>query len=53
MRIQLPSKPKEIIVRDNVKQPLPDFKNSWDEVSHTCLLEFENSSEVVGVEIRW
>ena len=26
MRIQLPSKPKEIIVRHNVKQPLPDFK---------------------------
>ena len=52
MRIQLPSKPKEIIVRDNVKQTLADFKNSWDEVSHTCLLEFENSCEGVGVEIR-
>jgi hypothetical protein len=53
MRIQLPVKPIEVKLTDNNHQPNTNFKSSWDAASHTCLLQFENSSEGVGVEIRW
>ena len=53
MRILLSSKPKEIIVTDSHHQTNTNFKSSWDAATNTCLLQFENSSDGVGIEIRW
>ncbi|TRW25337.1 hypothetical protein FMM05_08520 [Flavobacterium zepuense] len=53
MRILLPSKPVEIILKDAANQPLKDFKTTWDEGSKTCLLQFENNSDGIQVHIKW
>jgi hypothetical protein len=53
MRIFLLSKPIEIIVTDSHHQLNANFRSSWDASTNTCLLQFENSSEGVGVEFRW
>jgi hypothetical protein len=52
MRILLPSKPTEVMVKDN-NQTNINVKSEWDAATNTCLLKFENFSEGVGVEIRW
>jgi hypothetical protein len=52
MRILLPSKPVEVIVKDN-NQLNANFKSEWHAATNTCLLQFENSSEGVGVDIKW
>lgn len=52
MRILLPSKPTkvEISQKGNV---LELSKNSWDEKTKTCLLQFDNYSDGVHVTINW
>ncbi|MWB96090.1 hypothetical protein GON26_17120 [Flavobacterium sp. GA093] len=54
MRILLPSKPKEVILRkSNSNQNIKEFTTSWDENSKTCLLKFENSSKGIQVSLKW
>ena len=52
MRILLPSKPLSIVVKDAGGKTLKST-NDWDELSHTCLLQFTNSSEGRSVKIGW
>jgi hypothetical protein len=52
MRILLPAKPVSIAVKDIEGKPVENT-NDWDELSHTCLLQFLNSSDGVKVEIKW
>ena len=53
MRILLPSKPKQIILKDDKKQLISEFITSWDEASTTCLLKFENNSNGIQVNLKW
>jgi hypothetical protein len=46
-RVYLPSKPKQV----SVNGAASEF--TWDAVSRTCLLKFENSPDGVAVEIRY
>ena len=52
IRILLPAKPTEVMVKD-ISQTNINFKSEWDAPTNTCLLEFENFSEGVGVKIKW
>jgi hypothetical protein len=52
MRILLAAKPLSISVKDVEGKPVENT-NDWDELSHTCLLQFLNSPEGVNVEIKW
>ncbi|MEO6894347.1 MAG: hypothetical protein ABI136_04875 [Ginsengibacter sp.] len=52
MRILLPSKPLSFLVKDLEGKPLQNT-NEWDELSHTCLLQFVNSSDGRSVQIKW
>ncbi|MBS1567462.1 MAG: hypothetical protein JST39_23970 [Bacteroidetes bacterium] len=53
MRILLPAAPSKARVTDQNGQPLSDVETSWDAVSHTCYLGFDNSPEGVRVELTW
>ncbi|MEO6845358.1 MAG: hypothetical protein ABI184_09300, partial [Ginsengibacter sp.] len=52
MRILLPSKPLTVVVNDVQGKPV-EYTNEWDELSHTCLLQFINSSDGRSVQMRW
>jgi len=52
MRILLPSKAVSVVVKDADGKPLK-YSNKWDELSHTCLLEFMNASAGRNVQIAW
>lgn len=52
MRILLPSKSLSTSVKDAEENPL-ESTNDWDELSHTCLLQFVNSSDGRSVQIKW
>jgi hypothetical protein len=52
MRILLPAKPAEVLVKNVDKTPT-NLKGSWDSATKTYLLQFENRSEGVSVAIRW
>ncbi|MDQ2720010.1 MAG: hypothetical protein M3Z26_09680 [Bacteroidota bacterium] len=51
MRVLLPSKPSSVGVKDADGKTL-ESKNSWDELSKTCLLQFVNSANGIIVEIK-
>ena len=53
VRILLPSMPKDAMVTDNKGGRLTDIKSSWDSVSHTYYLSFENNPEGTNVKINW
>lgn len=53
MRILLPSKPLETILKDAAGVAVKDYKMTWDEASKTCLLQFENNSNGVEVQLKW
>lgn len=53
MRILLPSKPSEIILSNDAKQTITAFTTTWDEVSKTCLLKFENDSKGISIQLKW
>ena len=53
MRILLPSKPKEIILKDDKEQVVKEFTESWDEASKTFLLKFENKSDGIQINLKW
>ncbi|HWW38069.1 hypothetical protein [Pedobacter sp.] len=52
MRILLPSKPIRPVI-DGPSGHLKIAKNVWDEKTKTLLLQFENYSEGVTVDLRW
>ena len=53
MRILLPQAPKEIILTDKEGKKLADVKTSWDAVSKTCYVSFENSPDGTNIKINW
>ena len=53
MRILLPAEPKVTNLTDSKGERLADVKSSWDAVSHTLFLGFENSPEGTNVKISW
>jgi len=53
MRVLLPQKPKFILVKDARGTTLTDVKSSWDALSNTCWLSFENNPEGIEVAIEW
>jgi hypothetical protein len=52
MRILLPAKPVKVEAVANGNM-LSLSKNSWDEQTKTCVLEFDNFSEGVNVSVNW
>jgi hypothetical protein len=52
MRVLLPEKPRETKVTDALGN-LVEAKSTWDELSKTCFLSFENNPEGVHVELSW
>jgi hypothetical protein len=52
MRVLLPEKPKRIVVSDVLGNALHPV-SSWDELSKTCFLRFENSPDGVQVKLSW
>lgn len=52
-RVFLPREPASIILKDHAGNAISNFENSWDALSHTCLIMFENSPEGVMVEMSW
>ncbi|MEO6916775.1 MAG: hypothetical protein ABI151_15040 [Chitinophagaceae bacterium] len=53
MRIKLPANPKTVSVSDAQRRPVTAFKSDWDLLSGTLLLQFENSSDGVRVDLNW
>jgi hypothetical protein len=52
LRILLPAKPSSIAVKDAEGKSL-ESTYDWDELSHTCLLQFVNSANGRSVNIKW
>jgi len=52
MRILLPKKVADIKVIDHFGEAMK-VESSWDEVSKTCFLRFENNPEGVHVSVKW
>lgn len=53
MRVLLPGEPKKVTVKDHNGNILPDVKSSWDKLSGTCFLSFENSPDGIDVRLEW
>jgi hypothetical protein len=53
MRVLLPAKPKETIVKNAKGEVITDAKTSWDASSNTLFIGFENSPDGVGINIKW
>ncbi len=52
MRVLLPGAPSRIAVTDNSGQMISGVKKSWDPLSHTYYLSFENSPEGVHIDFN-
>ncbi|VXD18313.1 hypothetical protein [Marinoscillum sp. 108] len=52
MRILLPKKVADIKVIDHFGEAMK-VESSWDEVSKTCFLRFDNNPEGVHVSVKW
>jgi hypothetical protein len=53
LRVYLPDKPKEITARNASDKIIADIESAWDELSHTCLIKFENEPDGITVSIKW
>jgi hypothetical protein len=53
MRILLPNKPKQIMIKDTKGCIIKNAIKEWDAKSKTCLLNFENDPDGIYVTIRW
>jgi len=53
MRVLLPSAPKETLLTDPTGVKISPVKVSWDPLSHTSYLSFENSPDGVDVRFTW
>ena len=53
MRISLPAAPKQTVLTDSKGGKIADVVYSWDAVSNTYWLGFDNSPDGVKVELSW
>lgn len=53
MRILLPAAPKETVITNDKGEKLSDVESSWDAVSATLYLGFDNSPEGIRVALSW
>ena len=53
MRILLPAEPKKLIFTDAQGQIISDVKQTWDLVTKTSFLSFENHPDGIKVIIEW
>jgi len=53
MRVLLPAEPKKTTVIDEKGKSINDVKSSWDGVSKTHFLSFENHPDGIKVKIEW
>jgi hypothetical protein len=53
IRILLPQAPKETVLTDAKGERLTDVKSSWDAVSGTVYLSFENSPDGTTIRLKW
>lgn len=53
MRVLLPAEPKDVMVTDHAGMKLADVKTSWDAVSKTYYMGFDNSPDGIKVELSW
>lgn len=53
MRVFLPGKPSQIEIKDSSGKPISEIFTEWDDLSHTCLLKFENHPDGISVQITW
>jgi hypothetical protein len=53
MRVLLPAQPKKITVIDPKGKLITDVKTSWDGLSKTSFLSFENDPDGVKVKMEW
>jgi hypothetical protein len=53
MRVLLPAEPKKITVTDAKGKPIANVKTSWDSLSKTSFLSFENDPEGIKVTLEW
>jgi hypothetical protein len=53
MRILLPAKPKSTMVTGNAGAEVADVKTSWDAVSKTYYMGFDNSPDGIKVKLSW
>jgi hypothetical protein len=52
-RVLLPSAPKETTVTDSKGHPVSNVKTSWDSLSATYYLSFENNPDGIQVKLIW
>ena len=52
-RVLLPQKPAEVKVKNAAGELITDADYTWDDVSNTCLVKFENDPDGITVEIKW
>jgi hypothetical protein len=53
MRILLPAEPRKITVSDKSGKLITDVKTSWDELSRTSFVSFENDPDGIKVKLEW
>jgi hypothetical protein len=53
MRILLPSQPQKIMLKDSQDQDVSPIQSSWDVLSGTLFLSFENQPDGVRANIIW
>ena len=53
VRVLLSSAPKETIVTDSNGHQVSDVKTSWDSLSRTYYLSFENNPDGIQVKLIW
>lgn len=53
VRVLLPREPQKITLKDAKGQEINMIKTSWDAVSHTSYLSFENDPDGTTVTIEW
>jgi hypothetical protein len=53
MRILLPAAPVQTTVTNAKGEKITDVQSSWDRISHTCYLGFDNNPDGIKVELRW
>ncbi len=53
LRVLLPAKPQAVVVKNNAGDTINDASFTWEEASHTGLLQFVNAAEGRQVIITW
>ena len=53
MRVLLPAEPKKITVLDARGRSITEVKTSWDSLTKTSFLSFENNPDGIKVKLEW